>query len=67
MTRVNFENIGDSLLLKKPAGVHHFGDLQAGFDTSLSVGAAGRDDYDMFVNWISEGAVCGGTATQCVR
>jgi mono/diheme cytochrome c family protein len=67
MARVNFDNIDDSLLLKKPSGVHHFGDVQIGFDASLSVGAAGRNNYDMFVNWISEGAVCGGTATECVR
>lgn len=67
MARVNLEDIGDSLILKKPSGVHHFGDLQSGFDTSLTVGAAGRVNYDLFVNWISEGAVCGGTTDQCVR
>jgi mono/diheme cytochrome c family protein len=71
MARVNFEDVGDSLLLKKPSGRHHFGDQRPGFDTSLSVGAVGRANYDMFLNWISEGAVCGGTTTgpapECVR
>jgi hypothetical protein len=67
MARVNFNYIEDSLILKKPSGNHHYGDQRAGFDTSLDVGAAGRADYDMFVNWIAEGAVCGGTSDQCVR
>jgi hypothetical protein len=61
MTRVNFEDIEDSLILKKSSGRHHFGDERIGFDTALAVGANGRADYDMFVNWISEGAGCGGT------
>jgi len=67
MTRVNFDYIEDSLILKKPSGNHHYGDQRNGFNTSLPVGAAGRADYDMFVNWIAEGAVCGGTTVQCVR
>jgi predicted amidohydrolase len=45
--------------LTVPSGVHHFGDHRAGVNTSLDVGAAGRANYDMFVNWISEGAPCG--------
>lgn len=67
MARVNLEFIEDSLILKKPSNQHHYGGLQGGFNTSLDVGAAGRADYDMFVNWIAEGAACGGTATQCPR
>ena len=71
LARVNLEVIEDSLLLKKPSGNHHFGDQRTGFDTSLSVGAAGRANYDMFVNWIAEGATCGrvGAAptVECVR
>ena len=66
-TRVNLEYIEDSLLLKKPSGKHHFGGRRPGFDASLSVGAAGRDGYDLFVNWISEGAACGGTTTGAAR
>ena len=67
MARVNFDNIEDSLLLKKPVGTHHYGAQRPGFDTSVGVGSVGREDYDRFVNWIAEGGVCGGTATQCVR
>ncbi len=67
MARVNFENIADSLLLKKPSGIHHYGAQRTGFDLSFGVGSVEREDYDRFVNWISEGGVCGGTVTQCVR
>ena len=65
--RVNLELIEDSLILKKPSGVHHFGDSPAGFNMALGVGAPGRADYDRFVNWIAEGAACGGNATECVQ
>lgn len=69
MARVNPDDVEDSLLLKKPSGVHHYGDLvggvAGGFDTSLPVGSVGRAEYDLIVNWISEGAVCGGTVVQC--
>ena len=65
MTRVNPEYIEDSLLLKKPSGWHHYGYQVAGFDTSLPVGAVGRASYDLFVNWISEGAVCGMVGPEC--
>jgi hypothetical protein len=66
--RVNFEYVEDSLLLKKPSGKHHYGSntaVNAGFDTSLPVGDIAPYNYDMIVNWIAEGVVCGGTATQC--
>ena len=59
MVRVLPEYVEDSLLLKKPSGQHHYGNQIDGFDTSLVVGSAGRADYDMFVNWIAEGANCG--------
>ena len=62
MARVNLEYIEDSLILKKPSDNHHFGNLRTGFDTTLGVGLSGREDYDRFVNWIAEGAACGGTA-----
>lgn len=69
MTRVNGEYIEDSLILKKPSGMHHYGDLVGGagggYDPSFAVGSAGRANYDMMVNWIAEGAVCGGTVDQC--
>ena len=66
--RVNFEYVEDSLILKKPSGKFHYGGASAvnsGFDTSQPVGNIARDNYDLFVNWIAEGAVCGGTGTQC--
>jgi len=65
MARVNLEYIEDSLLLKKPSGTHHFGQMRPGFDTSLAAGAMGRANYDMFVNWIAEGAVCGMVGDEC--
>lgn len=64
-TRVNFNNIEDSLFIKKPSSLHHFGALRAGFDADSEVGTLDRDAYDLFVNWISEGAICGGTSAQC--
>ncbi len=71
MARVNLEVIEDSLLLKKPSNNHHFGGLQPNFDASLDVGAGGRSNYDLFVNWMSEGAPCGrileAVSAQCVR
>ena len=59
MTRVIPEFIEDSLLLKKTSGQHHYGNQIDGFDTSLVVGSLGRASYDLFVNWIAEGANCG--------
>jgi hypothetical protein len=65
MTRVNLENVGDSLILKKPSNTHHYGGLRPGFDTSNPIGTSQRRAYDLFTNWISEGAVCGGSTIQC--
>ncbi len=65
--RVNLEQIEESRLLRKPSGHQHYGGERGGFDISTVVGAAGRSDYDMFVNWIAEGAACGGNAVQCVQ
>ena len=65
MARVNLEYIEDSLILKKPSGIHHYGDQRAGFDISAAVGNASRADYDMFVNWIAEGAPCGMAGPEC--
>ena len=66
--RINFEYIEDSLILKKPSGKHHYGGetaINSGFDTSQAVGNIARVNYDILVNWIAEGAVCGGTETEC--
>lgn len=56
--RVNFTDIVASPLLRKPSGAHHAGGplAFAGFDTSLAAGQAGRANYDLIVNWISNGA-----------
>jgi mono/diheme cytochrome c family protein len=54
--RVNFTELAASALLRKPSGNHHGGALQPGFDTSLAPGDPGRANYDLFVNWILNGA-----------
>ncbi len=56
--RINFTDIIDSPLLRKPSGNHHGAGAAAlsGFDTSLPVGLPGRADYDLFVGWILNGA-----------
>ena len=55
-SRINFEDIAASALLQKPSGNHHFGRLGAGFDASLAPGQPGRAKYDLFLNWILNGA-----------
>jgi mono/diheme cytochrome c family protein len=55
-SRINFTDWYGSPLLRKPSGNHHNGGLRTGFDTSLTPGAAGRVDYDLFLNWIINGA-----------
>ncbi len=52
ISRVNFKEPLDSLLLSKPAGNHHFGNLIDGFD----LGGGDRTNYDLFLAWILEGA-----------
>jgi mono/diheme cytochrome c family protein len=55
-SRINFEEIAASALLRKPAGFHHRGGLGGGFDTSLAPGQPGRANYDVFLNWALNGA-----------
>jgi hypothetical protein len=55
-SRINFEEIVASPLLRKPSGHHHFGALGEGFDTSLPPGQPGRAKYDLFLNWALNGA-----------
>ncbi len=55
-SRINFEEIAASALLRKPSGFHHRGGLGAGFDTSLTPGQQGRAKYDVFLNWALNGA-----------
>jgi mono/diheme cytochrome c family protein len=54
--RINFTDIIASPLLRKPSGSHHGGGLQANFDATLPPGSAGRANYDLFLNWILNGA-----------
>ncbi len=54
--RANLSDPFASAILRKPSGNHHAGGLLLGFDTSLPVGNAGRANYDLFVNWIMNGA-----------
>jgi len=54
--RINFTEVAASPLLRKPAGNHHAGGQPAGFDASLTPGAGGRNNYDLFLNWILNGA-----------
>lgn len=54
--RINFTDIAASPLLRKPSGHHHNGGLRPGFDTSAPPGDPARADYDMFLNWILNGA-----------
>ncbi len=55
-SRVNMTDYVASALLRKPSNNHHNGQLRPGFDTSVAVGEAGRANYDLFVNWIVNGA-----------
>lgn len=54
--RINFTDIIASKLLRKPSGNHHNGGLVAGFDTSKPPGDPARANYDLFLNWILNGA-----------
>jgi hypothetical protein len=54
--RINFTEISASPLLRKPSGNYHNGSIRPGFDTSRPVGHIDRADYDLFVNWIMNGA-----------
>ena len=48
---VDFDDPVNSRLLRKPSGYHHAGGTVAGFDL-----AGNRAHYDLFLNWILEGA-----------
>ena len=54
--RINFTDLVASPLLRKPSGNHHGGGLRPGFDTSALPGQAARVNYDLFLNWILNGA-----------
>lgn len=54
MLRVNLRDPNTSLILRKPSGNHHNGNVRAGFN--LNATAADQYAYDMFYTWIVEGA-----------
>ncbi len=55
-SRINFTDIAASPLLRKPAGHHHGGNVQVGFNDTLAPGSSGRSNYDLFLSWILNGA-----------
>lgn len=55
-SRINFTDIVASPLLRKPSNHHHNGLLRPGFNADLAPGQAGRASYDLFLNWILNGA-----------
>jgi hypothetical protein len=54
--RVNFTDLIASPILRKPSNNHHNGLLRPGFDTSVAPGQPARANYDLFLNWILNGA-----------
>jgi hypothetical protein len=51
LQRINFKEPVESLLLRKPSNSHHYGGLRFGFDLE-----GDRSNYDLFLNWILQGA-----------
>ena len=54
--RINFTDLAASPLLLKPSNNHHGGNLVQGFDTRQAPGDPARARYDLFLNWIVNGA-----------
>jgi mono/diheme cytochrome c family protein len=54
--RINFTDLAASPLLRKPSNNHHGGKLVVGFDASKAPGDPARARYDLFLNWILNGA-----------
>jgi hypothetical protein len=55
-SRINFTDVAASPLLRKPSNNHHKGLLIAGFNTTTAPGDPARARYDLFLNWILNGA-----------
>lgn len=53
LSRVDFKDPENSLILKKPSNNHHYGGLREGFEVD---NPANRQSYDLMLNWILEGA-----------
>ncbi|MBL8513989.1 MAG: PKD domain-containing protein [Betaproteobacteria bacterium] len=54
--RINFTDLSASPLLRKPSGKNHNGQLRPGFDNTALPGQSARANYDLFQNWILNGA-----------
>ncbi len=55
-SRINFTNLAASALLRKPSGHHHNGLQRPGFNIAALPGDPSRQYYDLFLNWILNGA-----------
>ena len=55
-SRINFTDFVASAIVRKPSGNHHNGLLRPGFNTATLPGDAARANYDLFLNWILNGA-----------
>jgi hypothetical protein len=55
-SRINFTDPVASALLRKPSGHHHKGALIQGFSSDAPAGDPSRARYDLFLNWILNGA-----------
>ena len=53
LARVDFNDPENSLILTKPSNNHHYGGLRGGFEVD---NPSNRHNYDLFLNWILEGA-----------
>lgn len=55
-SRINFTDVASSPLLRKPSGKNHNGQLRPGFDSTSTPGQSARANFDLFQNWILNGA-----------
>ena len=55
-SRINFTDLVASPLLRKPSNNHHNGLLRPGFSADKAPGDSARASYDLFLNWILNGA-----------
>jgi hypothetical protein len=55
-SRINFTDMIASPILRKPSNNHHNGQLRPGFNTAVAPGQSDRASYDLFLNWILNGA-----------
>lgn len=53
ISRVDFKDPENSLILTKPSDMHHIGGLRAGFEID---NPSNRQHYDLILNWILEAA-----------